>query len=388
MTGFTDPALERLWRTAHARRERRGATGSARIVLEALAPDEAFALDGLPWPGRRKPVLAGETFTTTLTGLSDLVGLVGGDLDAILTDVVGAPPRDLPAESRAKRDRRAAFHAWLDGQPVVTAHPGLGDWARHVRRIGAPGPGERALVARALEVVGVLPRSPRVARSTLAAQLLDADAHGLDADKPLGRLCTTLLSWRRGSADRPLDPIETRDLWLAHGVEIDPLSCSVLAVGLAPVGESPLTRALRALRGQGVMLTYAQLRRESLDWPPEMLLFTCENPVVVRGAERELGAASPPLICTGGWPNAAVLTLLDGVRGAGGTIRHHGDQDPAGAAIFEYLAARVGAFPWPLGKRAEPRAADTPGVDATDGFVPEELVLDQLLGDLARAGPA
>nr|MBA3306601.1 DUF2399 domain-containing protein [Thermoleophilaceae bacterium] len=102
----------------------------------------------------------------------------------------------------------------------------------------------------------------------------------------------------------------------------------------------------------------------------------------------ELGDLSPPLICTGGWPNAAVLTLLDGVRRAGGTIRHHGDHDAAGAAIFDYLAARVGALPWPLEERAEPSAADTPGVDAPDGFVPEELVLDQLLGDLARAGPA
>ncbi len=388
MTGFADPALERLWRTAHARRERRGATGSANIVLEALASDEAFALDGLPWPGRRKPVLGGETFTTTLTALSDVVSLAGEDLDAILTEAVGVAPRDLPAENRAKRELRAAFHAWLDDHPVVAAHSGLGDWARHVRRVGAPGPDQRALLARALEVVGALPRSPPIARSTLAAQLLDGDAHGLDSKESLGELCRTLLSWRRGSADRALDPIETRDLWLAHGVEVDPLSCSVLAVGLAPLGESPLTRALRALRGQGVVLTYAQLRRESLDWPPEMFLFTCENPVVVRVAERELGDLSPPLICTGGWPNAAVLTLLDGVRRAGGTIRHHGDHDAAGAAIFDYLAARVGALPWPLEERAETSAADTPGVDAPDGFVPEELVLDQLLGDLARAGPA
>ncbi len=388
MTGFADPALDRLWRAAHAGRERRGASGSARVVLTALGPDEAFALDGLPWAARRKPVLAGESFTTTLTTLADVVALAGGDLDAILTEALGTPPRDLPAENRAKRERRAAFHAWLDDHPVVIAHPGLGDWVRHVRQVGAPGPDQRPRVARALEVIGALPPPGPVARSTLAAHLFDGDAHELDSDTPVGRLCATLLSWRRGNADRRLDAIEARDLWLAHGVEIDPLSCTVLTLGLAPLGETSVARALQALRGQGVVLTYAQLCREPLDWPTGALMFTCENPVVVRAAERELGATSPPLICTGGWPNAAVLALLDGVRRAGGTIRHHGDEDSAGSAIFEYLAERVGALPWMLGDHAEPRAGYPPARGATDGAVPEELVLDELLEDLVQSGRA
>jgi uncharacterized protein (TIGR02679 family) len=386
VTGFADPALERLWRAAHAGRERRGASGSARIVLKALGRDEAFALDGLPWAASRKPVLAGETFATTLTALSDVVGLAGGNLDAILTEVVGAPPRDLPAESRAKRDQRAAFHAWLDDHPVVSAHPGLGDWARHVRRVGAPGPGQQALVATALAVIGALPRSPPLARSTLAAQLLEGDAHGLDADAPLGRLCATLLSWRRGSGDRPLDPIETRDLWSALGVEIDPLSCSVLTLGLTLTGETSVAGALRALRGRAVVLTYAQLCEEPPDWPSGAPAFTCENPVVIRAAELELGRSSPPLICTAGWPNAAVLALLDRVRRSGGAIRHHGDDDAAGDAILAYLGERVGALPWRPRERAEPPAGAPPSARAPGGSLPEELVLDELLGDLARMG--
>jgi uncharacterized protein (TIGR02679 family) len=384
VTGFADPALERLWREAHARRERRGATGDAHITLPAVTADEAFALDGLPWPGRTRTVLAGATFKTTLSRLEEAITAAGGDLDAILTDTVGTAPRDLPAESRAQRERRIAFGAWLADHPVVRAHPGLGDWAAHVGRVGSPGPADRALVATALEVVAGLPHSPPVARSTLAAESLNGDAHALDADKALGRLATTLLSWRAGHADQRLDPIQTRDLWLGHGVEVDPLSCTVLTLGLAPAGETPLPRALRALRGQAVVLTYGQLRAQSLRWPAGATIFTCENPVVVRAAELALGTSCPPLICTGGWLNAAVLTLLDDLRAGGATIHHHGDEDQAGLKILEYLTERVQATPWRLEAPAEPGARNGHDDDARPVPVPEELVLGALLEHLSR----
>ena len=383
MTEFADPALERLWRAAHARRERRGAAGDARVTLSKITGEEAFALDGLPWPGRPRTVLAGATFTTTLSRLQAVVAAAGGDLDAILADAVGTAPRDLPAESRAQRERRIAFGAWLAEHPVVRAHPGLGDWAAHVRRVGSPGPADRGLVATALEVIAGLPRSPPVARSTLAAQLLDGDAHALDADKAVGRLATTLLSWRAGDADRILDPIQTRGLWRGHGVEVDPLSCTVLTLGLAPGGETPLARALHALRGQAVALTYGQLRAQPLGWPARATIFTCENPVVVRAAELALGTSCPALICTGGWPNAAVLTLLDDLHAAGATIHHHGDQDKAGLKILEYLTERVRATPWRLKAPAEPEAQDAHGGDSRPLPVPEELVLGALLEDLS-----
>lgn len=384
MTGFADPALERLWRAAHARRERRGAAGDARITLSGITAEEAFALDGLPWSGRPRTVLAGATFKTTLSRLEAAVTAAGGDLDAILTDVVGTAPRDLPAESRAQRERRIAFGAWLADHPVVRAHPGLGDWAEHVRRVGSPGPADRALVETALEVAAGLPRSPPVARSTLAAQLLEGDAHALDPDTALGRLATTLLSWRAGNADRTLEPIQTRELWLRHGVEVDPLSCTVLTLGLASGGEAPLARALRVLRGQAVVLTYGQLRAQPLRWPAGARIFTCENPVVVRAAELALGRSCPALICTGGWPNAAVLTLLDDLHAAGATIHHHGDEDHAGRKILEYLTERVRATPWRPEAPAAPDSRTKQHGDARNLPVPEELVLGALLRDLTR----
>jgi uncharacterized protein (TIGR02679 family) len=386
VNGFADPALERLWREAHGRRQRRGATGNARVTLPSVTAEEAFALDGLAWPGRRRTVLPGTTFTTTLCRLEAAIGAAGGNLDAILTEAIGSAPRDLPAESRARRDRRTAYWTWLDVHPVVRANPGLGEWMANARRVGVPGPADRPLVATALNVIAELPHSPVVARSTLAAHLLpDDNPHGLDSNTALGRLCTTLLSWRHGNADRDLDPIKTRDLWLAHGVEVDPLSCSVLVLGLTPVGATPVARALRALRGQAAVLTYGQLRADPVTWSTSATIFTCENPVVVRAAERALGASCPPLVCTGGWPNAAVLSLLDGLHAAGATIHHHGDRDPSGFAILEYLTERLQTTPWRFTARAAPDEGPRGDRDARFAPVPEELVLDALLADLERA---
>jgi uncharacterized protein (TIGR02679 family) len=387
MTGFAEPALKRLWRVAHERRERRGVAGDARIVLRDLTAEEAFALDGLPWPGRVQTVLAGATFTTTLSRIEATITAAGGDPEAVLIDAVGTAPRDLPGESHAHRDRRIAFGAWLGEHRLVRVSPGLGDWAAHVGRVGTPGPGDRALVTTALDIVAALPRSPPVALSTLAAQLLDADAHGLDRDRPLGRLVTTILSWRAGHADRRLDPIETRELWLGDGIEIDPLSCTALTLGLAPDGDAPLPRALRALHGQAVVLTYGQLRAaQRLHCGRQATVFTCENPVVVRAAELALGASCPPLICTGGWPNAAVLTLLDDLHAAGATIHHHGDADPAGVMILDHLAARLEAAPWRLDASKSAPTHDENAPHPRPAAGPEELDLDALLQHLESAG--
>jgi hypothetical protein len=104
---------------------------------------------------------------------------------------------------------------------------------------------------------------------------------------------------------------------------------------------------------------------------------------VVRAAELALSTSCVPLICTGGWPNAAVLTLLDDLHATGATIRHHGDEDEAGLKILEYLTERVRATPWRLEAPAEPEAQDERRGDARPFPVPEELVLGALLEDLS-----
>jgi uncharacterized protein (TIGR02679 family) len=113
------------------------------------------------------------------------------------------------------------------------------------------------------------------------------------------------------------------------------------------------------------------------------------------------------LVCTGGWPGSAVCALLDALRGAGAHFEHHGDFDWDGVAIHRWLRERYRVGPWRFdtkayeqalgelsGKRgtlAEPRhrlPIEDPLVVALERHrraVPEEAVLDVLVGDVRQA---
>jgi uncharacterized protein (TIGR02679 family) len=120
---------------------------------------------------------------------------------------------------------------------------------------------------------------------------------------------------------------------------------------------------------------------------------------VLIAAERALGEACPPLICTGGRPSDAVRLLFSFIHRAGAQIRHHGDFDEAGVQIFRDLEDRYGAVPWrfdvdslrdalgQLGHAAlSARPATLDGaVQQLSRAVPEELVIEALLSDLTSA---
>jgi uncharacterized protein (TIGR02679 family) len=120
--------------------------------------------------------------------------------------------------------------------------------------------------------------------------------------------------------------------------------------------------------------------------------------------ESELGASSPPLVCTGGWPNGAVCTLLDQLRCSSVALHHHGDFDWAGLDIFAWLRRHYGVTSWRFDRLSyeaavrvrgnrlaalEVERAKFPDDDALAAalaeqgrVVPEELVLLDLVGDL------
>lgn len=58
--------------------------------------------------------------------------------------------------------------------------------------------------------------------------------------------------------------------------------------------------------------------------------------------------AGPPLVCTSGWPNVAVLTLLRQLSACGCRLHLHADWDRAGLAIVHLLSERVGGDPWEM----------------------------------------
>ncbi|MET8630271.1 DUF2399 domain-containing protein [Kitasatospora sp. NPDC004669] len=119
---------------------------------------------------------------------------------------------------------------------------------------------------------------------------------------------------------------------------------------------------------------------------------------------RRFGPHCPPLVCTSGWPNTAVLHLLWHLADDGASLRYHGDFDGEGIRIAAHVLARTGAVPWRMAAADYRSAVDrlptgpgpgrlTPapwGPVLTEAMaelrtaVVEEVVADVLLDDLAE----
>jgi uncharacterized protein (TIGR02679 family) len=395
-------ALDRVLWAARRARERRGGEGDARVRLGPLAEDEARELDALlAVTGFRGRVLSGERLGVSLARIESALEAIGHDPAGVYAALdPHTPLRDRPAERRADMRRREEFWAWLRAHPTVVARPRLRAWVDAARNGGAIRPVERHEVERALRVVAALPRVEPCDRAVLSAELF-GEAHALDDGERVGRLACALI---RAEA-RLDDKTPARAIWEHAGVLCDTTSSTVLTLGLAPLGDGPLAVALRALRGVHALLTLGQLQASTLDWRPAGTCYTCENPAVLREAERRLGQACPPLVCTEGWPSDAARLLLRRLSLAGWRIRHHGDFDLGGTAIMRHLAAEVDARPWRFDVEGYERAMsahaglDLPtlprGADRGSGtlerelfksgsVICEELVLDELLDDLAH----
>jgi uncharacterized protein (TIGR02679 family) len=360
-----DPALDRVLLAARVKREERGAAGDGRLFVSDLSAEEALALDGLLQP--RRTILPGFQLRVALSTFEDALRAVRVDPLAEYERVGGGPVRDLPAKRATRAERRAAFSDWLRDHPVAAAHPGIADWLTEAERIGRIRPDVWNAVEQALSVVAALPAGgPAVQRPVLSARVLDGDPHALDPGTPLHTLVIALLAAGRGLP--PSTP--PRAVWAAWGVLVDHVSSNVAALNLPFEGDCVGARLCSAAPGIAVILTYGQLVPGLLSWRAGTVCFSCENPSVLIAAERELGAACPPLVCTGGRPSDAVRLVFDAVVRSGGRIRHHGDDDEAGVQILEDLSRRHGAEAW--------RVHGPAGA--------EELVIDALIEDL-RAFP-
>jgi uncharacterized protein (TIGR02679 family) len=399
------PGLARLLAAARDRYEANGGP-RGRVVLEELAPEEASALNGLlaqqpsfaPGGAARiaLPRLDAELRASRLgVSLAEALGLVG------------PPPRDGPADrARAQANREAAWAEVL-AHPAAS-RPELAPWLEHARRMwGAARPGPHRTAVRALDVLAALPaRGEELA--ALAARHC-GDAHALDRSRPLGRMVVAgLLALEGRPPGTALGAADWRGLWERAGVVCDALSCTVLAVGLQPARRlrgGYLARRLRAAAraGEPVVLTLRELRAHPFALRGTAL-YVVENPAVVAAAAQALGPTPPPLLCTGGWPNTAVATVLDAAASARIELRVHADFDWAGAAIVARLAADRDARPWRYSRSdyeaaladgaggaplpAPPSETTPDGDDVTAALdlhrraVHEEAVLDDLLCDL------
>jgi uncharacterized protein (TIGR02679 family) len=407
---FDRPELAPLWSALRERLER--STGPVRRVrLGPLSRDQRVAVADLLGLDR----LPGETLTVPVDRLDAVLLQSPVSLDSRgVVEAIGGPLRDRAAERRAGEAARAELWAWLAGHPVVRAEPALSAWVQYARAngvVGGSAANTRELLGRVLAVLEQLPGDGGPL-SEFAAQTC-GDPHALDDGHRLTAYVLRALACLHDQPP-PTTAAERRALWQRAGLECDALSTSVLVAGLRPQGDGPLAITMRAWSsaGQAVRLTLAQLRADpsiELGGPAAPRAWIVENPSLVAKALDRFGSHCPPLICTSGWPNTAVVELLRRLHTAGTHLCCHADLDGDGLRIAAYVIAKTAAHPWRMTAAdylaALPTVGPTgltpgrltavpwdpdlaPTLRAHGTAVPEERVADVLLEDLLSGVPS
>jgi uncharacterized protein (TIGR02679 family) len=397
-------ALDAFWRRCADTVERRGSPSGTVMLLD----DDERAAVGRVLGRRLQP-------SVRRVRVADLDAFLLGSplaagLSELLPGLLGQSLRNLPEERRALR--RTADRMWAEAAAhlALGAHPGLEDWLARLRRAGtlsrlAPGPGGPGVLARALDVLAVLPIEQPELLAILATQVL-RDPHALDAGTPtstlvLGALAQLEALEVRGAGDR-------RRLWERFGVVCDRLSSTVLTLNLRASAPAPLAATLAAGADAGVpmCLTLDQLERwgRHARWEAQVV-YVCENPSVMDATAERLGAACAPLVCVSGQMSIACSLLLRSFGERGVEVRYHGDFDWGGLEIGNAVM-RLGGRPWRFGSRDYRDAVVAAGADGLRGrpvtatwdhelsvvmremgmSIVEEAVLDDLRADLA-VGP-
>jgi uncharacterized protein (TIGR02679 family) len=329
-------------------------------IPPACAPAVAdlLGLDRMPAAGRRVRVAR----------LLDVLGLPDDDALRREVEVVAGPLPDAAGERRAERRRREDLWAWLVAAAADVPLGPLDEWVQAQRLRGVRGGVEhrRRELDRAFAVLRALP-ADGVVLANLATDVAGAP-HDLDHGRPLATVILDAVAAATGGFP-PSTAEDARTLWEAVGVAPDPMSSTVVVLGL-PGGGGPLGDWLRASHddSEPVSLTLSNLRR----WPIPPLpaggvAVVVENPSVVADAAAA-GWNSPPLVCSSGRPSVAVVTLLRQLGAAGARLYQHADFDPAGVGITAWLQERAGTLPWRM--TADDYLAAQPGREPSFDTVP------------------
>ncbi len=354
----------------------------------------------------------GRSLSVPLAAVDQVLRASGASPDGLAAAVIALTGPVTPRQEAADRTALAWQRAFAPLADTVAARPELHDWyaALHatglVRRLTRTPEEAAPLLAGLARLLPRLPVSLPCSLSTFAAEHT-GDAHALDH----GPLATLTLDAVRALTGTPpgTGARARRDTWAAAGLLLDELSSQVLALNLPGDDRTATGRALTALGsvGQPAVLTLRQLVRDAPRLPPGGTAYVCENPSVALAAADRLGPGSAPLICLQGQPSTAALHLLRLCTDAGWTLRYHGDFDWGGIRIATHLLTHAPWTPWHFTATAyhaalahHPDTAPLTGTPAATPWDPalsaalgaagrrieEELVLDQLLTDLA--GPS
>ena len=329
--------------------------------------------------------------------LARLAAVAGGDLDELRATIeaLRGPLTNRREEHRAAVEARRAL--WDDVRRAAGALDLFADegdaagWVERLKRAGVPNgdlDAHRDRLGHTLEILERLPADDLTLASLAADHL--GDAHALDPGRRVARFVLDALAIAAGK-EAPEDAEAVRRLWETAGVVVDPLSSTVLTLGLRAEGDDPLTTFLNrsAAIGEPVVLTYGQLTR----WPPTVAAgqpdtFMFENPTLLIEASAS-GWHGPPLLCSSGRPSVATVTLVRRLRSSGTAVRQHADFDPAGLAITTWLTERAGTVPWQMtAKDYEQAVRTTDGHLPITGPVPETPWDPNLASTMETAGVA
>jgi hypothetical protein len=420
---YRGPEYQRLLTAARRSLERTGGALTGRISVADPDDAERKAIIGIT--GVHQPA-GTRRLTVSLTALDAAVLRgTGYGLVALLTEL-GGPLRNRPGAAASLAASRAELVALAEASPLYLTRDWYRQWLSELRQDGTltrlATQGDGGPFGQAIRVLEFLDGRPMggeptgagpvgaeragaglagagpIALPALAAQIT-GDTKALNHGTGLSTLVLRALAVRAGVA-RPGSAAERRDLWDRAGVMVDDLASRVLVLNLPAEGEGLgewLTSA--AAYGTPFQVTLHQLTAHPIRVSCPRV-FVCENPAVLRRACAELGAASPPLVCTEGRPSTAFHRLMGLVVGAGAELWYHGDFDWPGVAIAADVIDRYGGRPWRMGAsdyleavRSGIRLGGDP-VDApwdpqlreamcAEGHaVYEETVGDQLLADL------
>lgn len=405
---------ELAWLVARTRRRLElGRTLDATITLRDATLGQRRAVERL----LGRPPREGHALRVSLPAVDALLRRSGACPDGLAAAVERLTgPIIVVAERRAAHERAwAAAYDPLERAVAASGREELEAWLQRLRGAGTvkriePDPlAARTLLGDAATTLTALP-AQREPLGRFAGRVL-GDAHALDDSEPLATVVLGAVRALAGIAP-PADgesPAEwRREAWAAVGVLRDPLSSTALTLGLPGTDRSATGRllALAAEAGEPLVLTLRQLAAGS-PWREQTLegrtTHVCENPVVVALAADRLGAACNPLVCVGGQPGAAAMTLLRALATGGARLRYHGDFDWGGVSIANTLHARLPIEPWhydtaalraalaagasgpplrgnPVVARWDPDLAST--LRSAGHAVEEEAVTDGLLADL------
>ncbi|GAA5133880.1 hypothetical protein GCM10023320_60720 [Pseudonocardia adelaidensis] len=380
----------------------RGAPLTGTVTLSRATPAQRDAVARLL--GRRPR--DGATVSVRLEDVDALLRRSGAHPEGLAAGVVAltGPVRDRAAAASEEEAAWAAAFAVLDS--AVAERPELHAWAAGlrgtgtVRRIARDPLVAGELLTQLTTVLAALPTEPEPV-GRFAERILGS-AHALDTDRSLTGLVFGAARVLGGVGDGQ-GAGWRRDVWASVGLLRDELSSTVLVLNLPTARDTPTGRMLAVLHeaGEPGVITLRQLRQ-----PPRLragcTVSVCENPVVVAEAADRLGAEAGALVCIGGQPGVAAITLLRSLAEDGAALRYHGDFDWGGMRIGNVVLGRLQAAPWRFDAAAYRRSALhgagrpltgepvacawdpelTEAMRVTGQAVEEEHVLDGLLADL------